>query len=45
MKNFIDEIKKIERKIIKREMGFIGKKRVGLGRVDFRRRRIGIIKK
>lgn len=45
MKNLTDDTKKTERKITKREMGLTGKKRVGLGRVDFRRRRTGIIKK
>lgn len=45
MKNLTDETKKTERKITKREMGLTGRKRVGSGRVDFRRRRTGIIKK
>lgn len=45
MKNLTDETKKTERKITKREMGLTGRKRVGSGRVDFRRRQTGIIKK
>lgn len=45
MKNLTNETKKTERKITKREMGLTGRKRVGSGRVDFRRRQTGIIKK
>lgn len=45
VKNLTDKTKKTERKITKREMDHTGRKRVGSGRVDFRRRKRGIIKK